>query len=97
MRCTALTEVSCVKIWRMNSPGGRNSECKGPEAGMSMVCSRDRKEVSVARRPSWKEARSMGPGGPLEGIRLKVFESPNWQHRCSRVVLLEMSIVTMAV
>lgn len=97
MRHTALTEVSCVKIWRMDSPGGRNSECKGLEAGMSMVCSRDRKEVSVARRSCWKEARSMGPGGPWEGIGMKVFESPNWQHQCSRVVLLEISTVTTAV
>lgn len=65
---------------------------------MSMVCSRGRKEVSVARRSCWKEARSMGPCGLQGEIRMmKVFESPKWQYQCSRVVLLEISTVATVV
>lgn len=38
-------------FWRMSIPGRKNSKCKGPEANVSLLCSRS---------PVWLEERDRG-------------------------------------
>lgn len=44
-------------------PGGRNSQCKGPEAALSLACGRNRTGASVAA--VIKSERMGDPGGEV--------------------------------
>lgn len=54
-------ETSQEDSWRKNMPGRRNSQCKGPEVRVCLVCSRKDEEAKVA---------AVGGGGAGCGNRI---------------------------
>ena len=41
-------------LWRRGISSKGNSRCKGPEAGLNLVCSRYSERVTVSQRREWE-------------------------------------------